>query len=610
MLKDGVIGVIMWCRRRRYTTATISSAIFQYRSSLFTKLLLVLVVTQLSCSTIATASNTYHPILLSEHVNANSPTALRVRFYQEAIRYFNEIASNILAEQLPRIKIPNIHHRLSSEQGNIMLKRVRVSRFRRARVHNITVTEPNKVIWTMTGLNMWILGDLSGVVDIVVPLNLEGMAEIQADGIDFYLESALERSDTGAGHLSTISCKTYIRQVTVENHNGGLAGIALNLFKIAISEHIRPLIQTLICKKVTRFIDEDLNEKLAQIQTKLPLSTAFSDNLLTRQSGLTKTSGVARKLPFNLTTFLREILSDNFLINYRLNENPKCFNNTAELASVGSVEVKDSYSPVVPFQPPPLRWDNETITGDEMVSLLFSDHIPNSLFYHAFRQDLLNINIDERSAPSLGQFLRTSCNFDAVCLADLLPELSERYPNSKIQLTFTATRPPVLIFSSKNEGTISMNINGLILMYVNLTGFEKKQVAVLELDAVTTNNLHIKNNSLYGKLTLEKFDVRNHINESSLMSDEELSNLALLSSEMLENMINDALSDGFPIPLPEIISLSDAKLKFFDREAMLTSRFLLDQRRVRAIASRTLFNNQAFRLNLRQKVEIHGYDHR
>lgn len=37
-----------------------------------------------------------------------------------------------------------------------------------------------------------------------------------------------------------------------------------------------------------------------------------------------------------------------------------------------------------------------------------------------------------------------------------------------------------------------MNINGLILMYVNLTGFEKKQVAVLELDAVTTNNLHIK----------------------------------------------------------------------------------------------------------------------
>lgn len=73
-----------------------------------------------------------------------------------------------------------------------------------------------------------------------------------------------------------------------------------------------------------------------------------------------------------------------------------------------------------------------------------------------YRQDLLNINIDERSAPSLGQFLRTSCNFDAVCLADLLPELSERYPNSKIQLTFTATRPPVLIFSSKNEGFLKL----------------------------------------------------------------------------------------------------------------------------------------------------------
>lgn len=65
-----------------------------------------------------------------------------------------------------------------------------------------------------------------------MPLDLEGMAEIQADGIDFRLESALERSPSGVGHISAVSCRTNIRQVLVENHNGGLAGIALNLFKV------------------------------------------------------------------------------------------------------------------------------------------------------------------------------------------------------------------------------------------------------------------------------------------------------------------------------------------------------------------------------------------
>lgn len=76
------------------------------------------------------------------------------------------------------------------------------------------------------------IGDLSGEVNIVVPLMLEGQVEVLAEGVDFRLESALERSPSGSARVVTISCRTSIKALFIDNHNGGLAGIALNLFKV------------------------------------------------------------------------------------------------------------------------------------------------------------------------------------------------------------------------------------------------------------------------------------------------------------------------------------------------------------------------------------------
>lgn len=51
------------------------------------------------------------------------------------------------------------------------------------------------------------IGDLSGEVNIVVPLMLEGQVEVLAEGVDFRLESALERSPSGSARVVTISCQ-------------------------------------------------------------------------------------------------------------------------------------------------------------------------------------------------------------------------------------------------------------------------------------------------------------------------------------------------------------------------------------------------------------------
>ncbi|VDO29020.1 unnamed protein product [Heligmosomoides polygyrus] len=132
----------------------------------------------------------------------------------------------------------------------------------------------------MKNLDLGFIGDLSGAVNIVVPFNLTGQAEVQAEGLSVQLESSVERAPNGSARVSTISCHATIRAVDVTNHNGGLFGLAVTVFKQGVSDNVRLLLQGIICRKVRKYLDEDLNVKLAEVQTRSPLSEAIETNAI------------------------------------------------------------------------------------------------------------------------------------------------------------------------------------------------------------------------------------------------------------------------------------------------------------------------------------------
>ncbi|PIO72756.1 LBP / BPI / CETP family protein [Teladorsagia circumcincta] len=202
------------------------------------------------------------------------------------------IANNLLAEQLPRINIPDVEHRLPGDQGAIFISRIKISRFRRAEIQDVSTSAPNRIMWIMKNLDLGFIGDLSGAVNIVVPFNLTGQAEVQAEGLSVQLDSAIERAPNGSAHISTISCHSTIRAVEVINHNGGLFGLAVTVFKQGVSDNVRLMLQGIICKKVRKYLDEDLNEKLAEVQTRSPLSEAIETNAI-RATKLTSAVGGA-----------------------------------------------------------------------------------------------------------------------------------------------------------------------------------------------------------------------------------------------------------------------------------------------------------------------------
>ncbi|TKR96875.1 hypothetical protein L596_010827 [Steinernema carpocapsae] len=108
----------------------------------------------------------------------------------------------------------------------------------------------------------------------------------------------------------------------------------------------------------------------------------------------------------------------------------------------------------------------------------------------SFRQGFLKFILNDKT-PNVGSFLKTKCDDDAVCISEILPALGDHFPNHAIELVFVATRAPALLFSQKNDGVISINTHGMLLLYA-VEGDRKRQASVFHVDVVADNKLTIQ----------------------------------------------------------------------------------------------------------------------
>uniref|UniRef100_A0A158P909 BPI2 domain-containing protein n=1 Tax=Angiostrongylus cantonensis TaxID=6313 RepID=A0A158P909_ANGCA len=477
---------------------------------------------------LALNSQDFHPLL---EASPDSP-GVRLRLFRSGISYLSKVASNVLAEQLPRLFIPDVEHRLPRDQGVIYITRMKISRF---------------------------IGDLSGAVNIVVPFNLTGQAEIQAQGLSVQLDSAIESTANGSARVSTISCHSTIRSVDVMNHNGGLFGLAVTVFKVllnnrrkltakkfmlshisgqGVSDNVRQLLQGLICKKVRKYLDGELNVKLAEVQTRTRLSEAIETNAV-RSATISSSLG-----GFTIDRLLGKSISTDFYIDFRLREPPKCDSNTVDLACAGEVSYKGKGG--TPFGPPAIAW-RRLQSDKHMLMLQLSDYLPNSLLYHAHKQGLTRLHLTP-STPGVSQFLRTTCE-SSFCIADLIPQLTESYPNRDLELSIISTRAPAVLFSEKKGGVISVNLAGVVVIFV-LEGLRRKQLVVLDAEVVADARLNLQQQNVSGSVELTKFELASR-SATVKISREELSDTSILVSHLLQNMLNDLLTSGFPLPLPK-----------------------------------------------------------
>ncbi|CAB3409618.1 unnamed protein product [Caenorhabditis bovis] len=549
-------------------------------------LIFVLLVAILLPSSICIESEeSFHPLLAAP----KDQPGVRVRILPRGLSYLNYLLANVLADQLPRLIIPDVEHILPSNQGNIYISHIRLSRFRRAENQYLNATAPNKLSWAMKNLDIGLLGDLSGSVNIVVPLNLTGQVEILAQGLTFHLESSIEKGINGSARVSSLSCTATIRDVQVTNHNGGLFGLAVSVFKQGVSDNVRHMLQGIICQKVRKYIDEDANRKLAEVQTSSKLGDAIEANAL-RMIG-------NQKNHIDVTSIFDPAMARNFFIDFRLKEHPICLDNMVELASSGEI----SYNGLgdTPFGPVDSSWPTRTpfrpfvdsmTNKDSMIELMVSDFLPNSMLYHAYRHRLIKVLLTPKM-ESVSAFLRTTCE-GSFCISDLAPQLAEQYPNSTVELAISATRAPAILFSERNGGTISISMGGIVVVFA-INGSKKRQVIVVDLDVVADAKLSIQNHSISGSVELRKFDLKKRTGTVDI-TDSEIDDIALLVSQLSENLLNGLLVNGMPIPIPKVLRIKDTKINVLSRRMHIQLDVDVDERRLSRLASEKFFKSPQF----------------
>lgn len=74
--------------------------------------------------------------------------------------------------------------------------------------------------------------------------------------------------------------------------------------------------------------------------------------------------------------------------------------------------------------------------------------------YSNFRQRLIQVLLTSNT-PGVASFLKTTCE-GSFCIADLIPHLGDRYPNSTVELSISASRAPAMLFSEKNGGKLKI----------------------------------------------------------------------------------------------------------------------------------------------------------
>ncbi|EFP03823.1 hypothetical protein CRE_28767 [Caenorhabditis remanei] len=534
-------------------------------------------------------THVFHPLLAAPR----TLPGVRVRILPRGLAYLNNIAANLLADQLPRLVIPDVEHILPSNQGIIYISRIHLSRFRRAEHHQLNSTAPNKISWTMQNMDIGLLGDLSGSVNIVVPLNLTGQVEILAQGLTFHLESSIEKGINGSAKVTSLSCLATIRDVTVTNHNGGLFGLAVSVFKQGVSDNVRHMLQSIICKKVRKYIDEDANEKLAEAQTSSKLGDALETNALKMIS-----VGGDEKSRIDIASIFDSSLASKFFIDFRLKEHPICNENTVDLASWGEISYMGQGD--TPFGPIDSSWPGkspfktnvvDSVTSkDSMIELVVSDFLPNSLLYHAYVQRFIKVLLTPRT-KGVASFLRTTCE-GSFCISDLAPQLAEQYPNSTVELAMSATRAPAVLFSEKNGGTISVSMGGLVVVFA-VNGNHRRQVIVVDLDVVADAKLSIQGHNVSGSVELRKFELKRRTGTVDI-SDAEIDDIALLVSQLSENLLNGLLVNGMPIPLPHVLRIKDSHINVLSRRMHIQVDVDVDERRLSKLASQTFFKTPQF----------------
>uniref|UniRef100_A0A914LQM8 Lipid-binding serum glycoprotein C-terminal domain-containing protein n=1 Tax=Meloidogyne incognita TaxID=6306 RepID=A0A914LQM8_MELIC len=382
-------------------------------------------------------------------------------------------------------------------------------------------------------------------------------------------------------------------------------GGANNIERKAILTELGPeLLQQLTCSRIVYVIEERVNQRFALLPSKLNLAQLNNnfivEDLLKKVEAVRQrqrraeppiqTSNENAPVDPDLFASFNVSRADKLLLDYTIID-VRADHRGVEVDSSGEVSLRGRGG--TPFGPMPLTLP--LLANEEnMLQMLVSDFMPNSLLYHGHSIGLFNARVDTKT-PHFGSLMRTTCPASTgllFCLGDFFPTLRRLHPDHSLALLFSTLQSPVIKFRPQSSGGITFSLVGRIIMSLlegNSTKTNKMketEVAQMQINVNAHMKIKLSSTTVRPKITLDKISLKTLT--PGILAQEELDRSVLLSKEVLQRMVNDILRGGIPIPVHPLLRLHRPKVKIQDRALLLLTNVEFNEPLIRQIVGASL----------------------
>uniref|UniRef100_A0A914L380 Lipid-binding serum glycoprotein C-terminal domain-containing protein n=1 Tax=Meloidogyne incognita TaxID=6306 RepID=A0A914L380_MELIC len=364
------------------------------------------------------------------------------------------------------------------------------------------------------------------------------------------------------------------------------------------------LLQQLTCSRIVYVIEERVNQRFSLLPSKLNLAQLNNnfivEDLLKKVEAVRQrqrraeppiqTSNENSPVDPDLFASFNVSRADKLLLDYTIID-VRADHRGVEVDSNGEVSLRGRGG--TPFGPMTLTLP--LLANEEnMLQMLVSDFMPNSLLYHGHSIGLFNARVD-RKTPHFGSLMRTTCPASTgllFCLGDFFPTLRRLHPDHSLALLFSTLQSPVIKFRPQSSGGISFSLVGRIIMSLlegNSTKTNKMketEVAQMQINVNAHMKIKLSSTTVRPKITLDKISLKTLT--PGILAQEELDRSVLLSKEVLQRMVNDILRGGIPIPVHPLLRLHRPKVKIQDRALLLLTNVEFNEPLIRQIVGASL----------------------
>uniref|UniRef100_A0AC34F9M7 Uncharacterized protein n=1 Tax=Panagrolaimus sp. ES5 TaxID=591445 RepID=A0AC34F9M7_9BILA len=214
----------------------------------------------------------FNPALLG---GIRGAPGIKARINARGFQYFSSILGPIISQEIQRARIPPISQAPPLIPGCIQIYNLYVSRFRCPARVSVYPAPPNQIVVAVQNFDIGITGNLGGQLNLIIPIQLFGIIQINAHQVTVMVQLAIERGPNGGPNIRVVGCSASVGYLDVYVQNGGLIGDIANsqLLRGTIISQVRNLLPAQICSQIPDLVNKKINSQLGSIPQSIPLTT-------------------------------------------------------------------------------------------------------------------------------------------------------------------------------------------------------------------------------------------------------------------------------------------------------------------------------------------------